>query len=497
MKHRLAAWIAKLNGPKAGLTVLATLSAGTALALLPPGSVLPLPPAVVAPVVAPVVTTDDQGVKLRVKPSQTKIVRGSADELFLDVDIEVPAPTVATGAARKPTDMVLVLDRSGSMADGNKLSYAKAAMKTLVDRLGDQDRIGLVTFDDRAIAEFSMEAATREGRQRLVKRIDQLETGGGTNMGDGFIVGRTLLGPASEGRSARVILLSDGNANVGIADPEGLTQLVKSIGMNGAVVSTIGMGLDFNETLLARLADHGMGNYSYLASLTNLGQLLEKDLGDARAQFAAASYLLLEAGEGVTVTDAAGYPIERDPGGRFRVPLGQLLEGSSRNLTVSLTVPTSSLGERKLAAVELSYDRGGQTRVVKAGDQAFAVQIVPPERSDEAVASVDAGVFRKSWVTNNVGRMKKELSTHLRDGNKEAAQKAVSDYKARLGAASAAAGVDTKSAELDDELTKLETLAQDAFEGSASEQNEKKKAYSKDTWSSGISSQRASGGKKP
>jgi Ca-activated chloride channel family protein len=98
---------------------------------------------------------------------------------------------------------------------------------------------------------------------------------------------------------------------MGIVDPKALGQIAASFSMHGAVLSTIGMGLGFNETLLASLADYGMGNYSYLEHLATLGSILQKDLHDAKQVFASASSLELVLSEGITVSDIGGYPIER------------------------------------------------------------------------------------------------------------------------------------------------------------------------------------------
>ncbi len=492
MKNTLGLIIAKLNSTKLGLGVLAALSGATALTMLPRGSVLPGPgPATSGLTMS---HTDERGVSIKVRPSQTKLVQGSADELYLDVDVAVPAATHAAG--RKPTDLILVLDRSGSMADGQKLEFAKAAVRSLIDRLDDQDRIGLVTFDDAAAVDFPLAAATRGARAELGQLVSRLGTGSGTNISDGLERGRALL-LATTGRSSRVILLSDGMANSGVVSPDGLTAIVKSIGRAGAVVSTIGMGLDFNETLLARLADHGMGNYSYLASLSNLGQVLEKDLGDAREQFAAASSLLLDLGAGVQVIDAAGYPVEQDPDGRVRIPLGQLLEGTTRNLTLSLRAPVGALGEVKLAAVELAYEKDGKTAAVRASEKPLMLAVVAPERGAEALASIDAAVLKKSWVSNNAGRMKKDFSDNIRDGNQEAARKVVDDYRAKLGAVQAATGIDTKDAKLEEELDGLDRVAGDAFAGAPAAQAEKQKAYAKEGLSSGLKTQRSVSKMKP
>src|SRR5215470_6238781 len=133
---------------------------------------------------------------------------------------------------------------------------------------------------------------------------------------------------------------------MGIVDPRALSQLAASFAGHGAVLSTIGMGLGFNETLMASLADYGMGHYAYLEHLAKLAAILEQDMHDARQVFASASNLEMTLGDGVTVTDVGGYPIDlTTQPGSIRVMTGQLLGGAKKHFVVTLTVPTHRVGE--------------------------------------------------------------------------------------------------------------------------------------------------------
>ena len=113
---------------------------------------------------------------------------------------------------------------------------------------------------------------------------------------------------------------------MGIVDPKELAKIAMSFTGHRAVLSTIGMGLGFNETLMAALADYGMGHYAYLEHLERLGEILEQDMSDTRQVFASASSLEITCGDGVTVTDVGGYPVDltAQPG-TARVATGQLL----------------------------------------------------------------------------------------------------------------------------------------------------------------------------
>src|SRR5262249_23231834 len=154
------------------------------------------------------------------------------------------------------------------------------------------DRFALITFDSVAVVDTELTPVTDAARERIVQRVNTIQPGASTNIGDGLLKARALLqgsvgegpplmrrpsagtvagngpdGPAptqSRQRSRMVILLSDGEANVGIVDPKELAKIAMSFTEHRAVLSTIGMGLGFNEALMAALADYGMGHYAYL-----------------------------------------------------------------------------------------------------------------------------------------------------------------------------------------------------------------------------------------
>src|SRR5262249_54069158 len=228
------------------------------------------------------VTATSGGVVVRGALSQTKVAKNASGDVFYDISIESPAAN-GTVAAPRAADMILVLDRSGSMAEERKLNYAKAAIRELVGQLGSEDRFALVSFDNSARLEVGLAAMTPESKRQALSVVEGIYPGGSTNISDGFRLAESLIQSMESHRSTRVLLLSDGEANQGIIDVPGLSQIVKGLTRRGAVVSTIGMGLGFNQVLLSALADYGMGNYSYLETLSHLDEILKKDLRDSRA----------------------------------------------------------------------------------------------------------------------------------------------------------------------------------------------------------------------
>jgi Ca-activated chloride channel family protein len=169
--------------------------------------------------------------------------------------LEVTAPD-AEGQERPAMHLALVVDRSGSMA-GPKLEGAKQAARFLVERLGAEDSLALVTFDD----EVSLLAPSEvPDKVRLSEVIEHITPGGSTNLSGGWLKGVEELLRAPDDGQKRVLLLSDGHANAGVTDTDSLTGMVSGIKGKEIGTTTIGFGRDFDENLLTAMADAGGGN---------------------------------------------------------------------------------------------------------------------------------------------------------------------------------------------------------------------------------------------
>ena len=175
----------------------------------------------------------------------------------LSLLVELTAPTPEPAAERSPRTLVVVLDRSGSMA-GERLDGAKAALTALVDRLDPADRFGLVTFDDEVRVEIA--AAPMTDKHAAKQRIAGVQPGDMTNLSAGYLRGLQEAQRAKTAAGAAVLLISDGHANAGITDAEQLRRGGRQ-GQPGAVTtSTLGFGLGYDETLMRAIAAGGTGS---------------------------------------------------------------------------------------------------------------------------------------------------------------------------------------------------------------------------------------------
>jgi Ca-activated chloride channel homolog len=492
-----------LRSPRGALGLFAALLVGTAAVALAPQVIGNSGGASAGHATGPTVHQGTDGVTFSGTLSQTKLVQGGNGVMYLDLSITTPSATLSPSRV-KASDIVVVLDRSGSMAADNRLPYAQEAVRRLVHQLQADDRFALIIFDSVAVVDTELTPVTDAVRERIVQRVNAIHPGSSTNISDGLLKARTLLqGNAGEGpdgpaptqsrqRSRKVILLSDGEANMGIVAPKELAKIAASFTGHSAVLSTIGMGLGFNETLMAALADYGMGHYAYLEHLERLGEILEQDMSDTRQVFASASSLEITGGDGITVTDVGGYPIDlTSQPGTARVATGQLLGGAKKHFVVTMTVPTDHVGEISLGNIKLHYTTSQGTSSIALAPEHLRIAVLEPARRDEAVASVSRDLVQQLWEGNNLGRLQKDYSHWLRTGDKQKAQQAIADYRQALQQAATDTGVRVENQAVTDKLSTMEQELNEAFSGPATQQEEKRNRAAKTRHVESLKSQRS------
>jgi Ca-activated chloride channel homolog len=171
-----------------------------------------------------------------------------------------------TTAERGPTHLVFLVDVSGSMEAHDKLPLAKDAMHKMVDGLRADDSIALVTY--AGSTGVVLPTTSLREKARIHAAIDRLSSGGGTNMGSGMeLAYREAAKQLGGGRSARVVVLSDGDANIGRTSHQAILSSVKGYVSEGVMMSTVGFGTgNYNDHLMEQLANAGNGAYTYIDS---------------------------------------------------------------------------------------------------------------------------------------------------------------------------------------------------------------------------------------
>jgi Ca-activated chloride channel family protein len=238
---------------------------------------------------------------------------------------------------------------------GGRLDGARRALLTLVDRLDPADNFGLVSFDDTARVDVPAGPLADKRGARLA--IAALSPGGSTDLSSGLLRGIQEAHRAASDRGATLLLSSDGHANMGATDPGRLAIAAMAAHRQGVSTSTLGWGLDYDEGLLAAIADGGAGSALHAEDADDAGRLIAGELDGLLAKVTQAASLTITPHRPVTsVLLYGGLPSNRLPGGAIMAELGDLYAGETRKILLRLLVPgTAQLGVVTVAELVFTY----------------------------------------------------------------------------------------------------------------------------------------------
>ncbi len=280
---------------------------------------------------------------------KTRIAEGAPRTV--PVLLRITPPEIETPTERPQMNLSLVLDRSGSMG-GDKIEQAKLAAAHCVEQLLPADRFSLVTFDDRIDTLIPSASA---GNVELYKRlIGQIHARGSTALHEAWVKGGIEVSEhLDERRVNRVILITDGQANVGETRTGVIVEQTAQLARRGVSTSTIGIGRDFNEELLVPMANAGEGNAWHVEEAADMARIFEAELGGALNQFAREVSLRIVPRDGVRITDVMN-DFERDAAGGYVLP--NLISGRPLEIVVEVSLPAGAAGETLAAFdVELRF----------------------------------------------------------------------------------------------------------------------------------------------
>ena len=292
-------------------------------------------------------------VRVRVDVDRTVLPADTTERAVVKIGLDCERPI--RRELRPPVNIALVIDRSGSMS-GDKIVKAREAALEAVRRLGPDDIVALIVYDTTVQV---LVPAQRVGNgRRLEQAIQGIEVGGNTALYGGVIRGASEVRRHMEDRRFvnRVILVSDGLANVGPSSPEELGRLGASLVKEGISVTTIGLGLGFNEDLMTRLAQRSDGNTYFVEDSRDLPRIFSAELGDVLNVVARKIIIEIEFPSGVRPLKFVG----RDGvirGQRAELSLNQLYGGQEKFALVEVEISPSKPGaELEIARARVSYE---------------------------------------------------------------------------------------------------------------------------------------------
>jgi Ca-activated chloride channel family protein len=279
------------------------------------------------------------------------LILANSGEATLLVRVIAPAGDEAEAGRAAPLDVTFVLDRSGSM-QGGKLDLAKEGVDLAVSRLRDADRAALVVYDDEVDTVQSLAPATPRLKASLRLALHGVDPGGSTYLSGGWIAGCQQLAEATPAADAdapatrirRVILLTDGLANVGILDPGVLARHAGELRRRGIATTTVGVGQDFDEGLLSAMAEAGGGNFQYVAGPEGLRAFFALELQELFSVAATGLVITLALPAGAEAELVSAFPVETR-GGALDVAIGDLPAGDEIDLVFTVRAGCGNAGD--------------------------------------------------------------------------------------------------------------------------------------------------------
>jgi Ca-activated chloride channel family protein len=250
------------------------------------------------------------------------------------------------------------------MAQHKKIDYAREAVCYAIAQLLPSDRLSITIFDDRV--QTLIPSTPANNRAVLTRAVQQIEPGGSTALHAGWVQGGIQVSQSLTAELNRVILLSDGLANVGETNPDVIATDVHGLAKRGVSTSTIGLGDDYNEDLLEAMARSGDGNYYYIAAAEQLPGIFEHELQGLVATVGKNVRLGMEPQNDVVVEDVLN-DLGVDAEGQFMLP--NLISGSPIDVVIRLKIPAFQQ-ETELCRFHLTWiDTAQQTQELRVSLQ--------------------------------------------------------------------------------------------------------------------------------
>ena len=378
----------------------------------------------------------------RIALSQGRVEANGTRQVFAEVRVAADEAAPQRASAR-PVAMALVLDVSGSMT-GEKIEQARQSVLSMINEMRDTDQIALVTYSDSARLVQPL-ATVRDVRDHLRVTVPTIQIEGGTNIPSGLMLGAQALSDAPDSLVRRVVLMSDGRDGSG-QDLERVAQDLRTRADRGVTLSSLGVGSDYDERYMSRLADAGRGNYEFLRDGAQLRAFLGRELQQATRTTVERAVAEVHLPAGWRLTRAYGAEAV-GTSGTVRLPVGALAMGEERRLVLDLAVDAPALASATAGSLTttITYRAVPDDRDVRVETGGLALGLTASPA--EAVASRDAVIFGEAQSTVIALRQQDAVNA-WRDGRVAEARGMAQQNLLQLRAIQAAAPMPTRAAQI-------------------------------------------------
>jgi Ca-activated chloride channel family protein len=312
----------------------------------------------------------------------------AANPSTLDLIISFQGEETLEDSPRRPLNLSIVIDRSGSMA-GTPLRHAIQAAQTLVERLTPEDFLSVVIYDDTP--ETILPPQLVRDPAAIRDQLGKIQAGGCTNLSGGWLMGCDCVkAQQSSERINRVLLLTDGQANEGITDSRVLINTAREKAEQGIVTTTLGFGVGFNEDLLIGMANASGGNFYFIQSPDDAADVFRIEMESLVSVVAQNLTVTLQPEESVAIAGILNNYRSTVKGNNLEVFLGDVYGVEPKQLAVELSLsPISDLGVKQIATVTYQYQAIAQGSIQSFTNQLpISLTVVAAEETVQPNAAV-------------------------------------------------------------------------------------------------------------
>jgi len=319
---------------------------------------------------------------------------------------------------RRNLNLSLVIDRSGSMA-GAPLHHALRAAESVVDQLQSTDVLSVVVYDDEV--DTVVHPQPVDNPDELKAAISRVRAGGITNLSGGWLKGCEHVKAQLDSQKVnRVLLLTDGHANMGIQDPQLLTATSGQKAEAGITTTTLGFGQGFNEDLLIGMARAASGNFYFIQSIDEATEVFGIELDSLRAVVGQNLTVTLDLADGVNLVDTLSLAqVSQNAAGQPVITLGELYEGEDKLLGLRLTIDSAAIGILPLMKLHYSADVV-QAEVIQSVND--SVEVVALVGTIEAAAMASSSHILLELSRLTIAKAKETALDLAEQGQHEAAE---------------------------------------------------------------------------